>query len=123
MIVTGKTQLHNRWGFLMLPHDLGRMYRHLFLMTFGTKLQRPSNSEHITIISPWDETKITGLPNREMTVKIIPKLWCNHNAFWLDAESEDIDKFRAELGLGQPGIALHFCIGYRYQYQDGKTSN
>ena len=121
-MVVGTLKLHNNWGFLVLPHDLGRMYRWLFLRDFGTKLQRPSNQEHVTLVSPWDKRPITDfqyLNGQEMKVEIKNEvIWTNGNAIWLDVVSEDIDSFRASIGLGKPSIELHYCIGYRGHNED-----
>lgn len=112
----GVVNLYTNWGFVMLPHEIGRYYRFLFLKTFGLKLQRPSNGEHITIISPFDEINLkpfSWFTGRVISGKIITQeIYWNGNAIWLNVESGDIDNLRQEIGLGRPQIDLHYCLGY-----------
>lgn len=112
----GRVLLYNRWGFLSVPYELGRYYRRLFLGQYGLKLQRPSNEEHITIISPWDNVDLSdrhGWNDWILKFEVKNELFYNGNAVWLDVISEEILNFRnKEFDLGAPEIGLHFCIGY-----------
>lgn len=114
-IIVGRISLFRRWGFLKIDHSVGQYYRSLFKLEFGLRLQRPSNDEHITVISPHDEVDLTehsGYNNLEMKVLRSSGLYWNGNAVWFEVESSDIDKFRKRLGLDKQFIAPHFCIGY-----------
>lgn len=117
----GKVILHNHWGFLSVEHELGRYYRRLFFNTYGLKLQRPSNEEHITIISPWDNLLLSNFHCfNGMLVKfeVVHPLYWNGNAIWLGVISEQLSDFRKSLGLSDPEIDLHFCIGYLNRNED-----
>jgi hypothetical protein len=118
----GNILLHNRWGFLQVDYNLGKYYRRLFFNHYLIKLQRPSNEEHITIVSPWDNIVVSDLHEqngRQLKFEVDSSvIWWNGNAFWLDVISEQIDEFRKELGLCEPGIGLHFCIGYLNQNEE-----
>lgn len=97
-------------------YDLGRLYRTLFLKTFGIKLQRPSRGEHITIIREYSYViplTYVNLMNRcmiqfDLTTEHI---YTNGNAFWFDCMSNDIDDIYQSLCL-TPVSNPHFCIGY-----------
>jgi len=111
----GKILLYHRWGFLEVDYELGRYYRRLFLGTYKLKLERPSNEEHITIVSPWDEVDLSDrhhFNGVQLEFEVDNTLYWNGNAVWLNVISEQINEFRKSLGLGKPGIDLHFCIGY-----------
>lgn len=99
-------------AYLAVGHDVGRYYRSLFLLTFGLKLQRPSQSEHITVISPDDEAQMNFIVGENFSFDIELALYTNGSAIWLPVVSSDIDEMRARLGLGEPYNSLHFCIGY-----------
>jgi hypothetical protein len=103
---------YRQWSFLTVEHELGRLYRQLFLRTYGIKLERPSNSEHITVIAPQDNFDCSVLTPIELKFSLLSSLWHNGNAVWLDVVSPDIIQFRRSLGLTLPDVGLHFCIGY-----------
>jgi len=112
----GQINYSTNWSWLALELDLGRLYRRLFLRTFGIKLQRPSNGEHITLTSVYERQSISPWKLREydfLSFTLGSVLWTNGNAFWLDVLSENIIEFRTSLGLGEPLISIHFCFGYR----------
>lgn len=113
----GKIRLYNHWGFLECDHTIGKYYRSLFLRTFGIKLERPSNDEHITIISPQDNLLLSDLHaynGLTLDFTTLSTVWTNGQAYWLDVVSDDIEKFRLNLGLSRHTyLGLHFCIGYK----------
>jgi len=55
--------------------------------------------------------------------EVIHPLFWNGNALWLNIISEQIDEFRKSLGLGKPGIDLHFCIGYLNANEEEKCQS
>lgn len=120
----GSIKLYNRWGFLQCSHELGKYLRKLRynLTNKCQKLQRPSNDEHITIISPHDNIDLIPYNDRngdliKFTVDLDPRT--NGNAVWLPVYSIGIGKFRLSLGLDEfPGVPLHFCVGY---HREGKN--
>ena len=104
------------WVIGDVDHDVGRYLRRLFLLTYGIKLERPSNSEHITIASSYEEknTILWGVHEGEV-VTCIPDmtLWTNGTALWIPIKSDRMEEIREELGLLRVGeIPLHFCVGY-----------
>lgn len=116
---TGIVKLHSRWGFLHCDYNLGKYLRRLYYNYFYKcrKLERPSNNEHITIVSPWDDVSLINLHrwnNIKLNFSIHMKPNDNGNALWLPVVSEDIEEFRENvLGVQKnPGIPLHFCVGY-----------
>lgn len=116
----GTIKLYNHWGFLELDHQIGRYYRSLFKLTYGIKLQRPSNDEHITIVVPEDNCPLIDHQNLNgMTLSFLlslKNLFTNGNAIWLDVESKEIENLRLSLALSPTMIRpCHFCIGYRKQ--------
>lgn len=117
VIMVGKIKLYNRWGFLECEHSLGKYYRSLFKLTFGLKLQRPCNDEHITIISPEDNIDLSQLHffnDQPLNFELSHMLWTNGGALWLDVQSIEIEIFRKRLGLiSNTDYGLHFCIGYK----------
>ena len=103
------------WVRLDINDDLGKYLRRLFLKTFGIKLQRPSNDEHITIVCPYDSMYYTTIfnwyENKPIEFDIEFTVFTNGNAFWVNVFSETLANFRKIV----PGIYnqdLHFCIGY-----------
>lgn len=112
----GKIKLYNHWGFLELDHQIGKYYRSLFKLSFGLKLQRPSNEEHITIVSPEDGILLSELHHLNGTTlssAFNNVLYSNGNALWLDVISKDIEDFRKSIGLSPAMMKpCHFCIGY-----------
>lgn len=116
LIMYGIIKLYNHWGFLECEHSIGRYYRSLFKLTFGIKLERPSNEEHITIVSPDDGLLLSnmhGFNGQKLEFELLPTLWHNESAVWLDVISTDIAIFRRRLGLlSSTDLGLHFCIGY-----------
>ena len=108
------------WVHVVLSHDVGRYYRKLYQKFCGIKLERPKHDEHITIISPKDKYQITPenihIFCRTVELEIILKPATNNNAIWYPVKSEDIDQIRKSLGLGEPAIPLHYCIGYVPQH-------
>lgn len=113
--MNGTIKLYNRWGFLEVDHQVGKYYRSLFYLAFGLKLQRPSNEEHITIVSPEDNINLANyqsLNGNVLSFDTLPFLFHNSRAIWIDVYSQDIKDFRDKLKLEQQYIPLHFCIGY-----------
>lgn len=114
--MVGRIKLYNHWGFLEVDHEIGRYYRSLFFLTYGVKLQRPSNKEHITIISPEDYILLSHLHafnDSFLNFSINNLLWTNGSCFWLDVISEDIEDFRQILGLSRKKIIpFHLAVGY-----------
>lgn len=111
----GKLKVGRNWTVLEVDHEIGRYYRKLFLRTFGIKLERPSNSEHISIISPFDSTDYTNilLPYMGELIEfdLLPTLYTNGNAFWLNVLSGRLEHLRYIVsGIFEQD--LHFCIGY-----------
>lgn len=112
----GRIKLHNRWGFLEVDHQVGKYYRSLFYLTYGVKLQRPSNKEHITIVSPDDNLFLGNLHHFNgnelfFCTQNIP--YTNSSCIWIDVVSEDIVSFRKSIGLSPTKeIGLHLAIGY-----------
>jgi hypothetical protein len=119
MISKGKIRLHNRWGFLECDHELGKYYRKLYRNHYYgcRKLQRPSNAEHITIFSPWDEIDLSGyhrFNGKELEFEVFTKPFTNGNAVWYPVYSMDIRIFRMRLGAASTmGKPVHFCLGYQ----------
>lgn len=115
----GRIKLYNRWGFLECDHELGRYYRKLYESHYhGCRvLQRPSNGEHITIFSPWDNIDLSGyhrFNGYELEFEVFTKPFTNGNAVWYPVYSMDIRIFRSRLGVPSTmGKPAHFCIGYR----------
>lgn len=113
--MNGKVKMYYRWAFLELDHEIGKYYRSLFKKSFGIKLQRPSNDEHITIISEYDNLILENykfLDDKVCLFELDNILYTNQNAFWLNVLSDDLVKLRNLVGLGNPNFDLHFCIGY-----------
>lgn len=111
----GKLKVGNNWTVLEVDHEIGRYYRKLFLGTFGVKLERPSNSEHISIISPFDYVDCQSLlfvyNQCLFAFELDTTIYTNGNAFWLNVLSERLDYLR-RLVSGVYEQDLHFCIGY-----------
>jgi len=115
MLVIGVTDLYNRWGFVDLDKDLGRFCRLLFKMTYGIKLQAPSNGEHITIFDPEDKANLKYCMFKGIKVSAnldLTKIYTNGNAIWFDVVSADIDMIRKHYCLGEKHLGLHYCFGY-----------
>lgn len=111
----GRLKVYNHWAFLEVEHDVGRYYRRLFLRQFGLKLERPSNEEHVTVISPEDTLDFEELRlynGQELTFEVTTDLWWNGSAVWLPVVSNDILILRSRFGLREQFMPQHFCIGY-----------
>ena len=103
--------------WLECEKDLGRMYRRLFLRSYGLKLEAPSNGEHITVVGYGEKDKISqawkSMEGKTLEFNLCTQLWWNYNALWLEVRSFDIEDLRTMLGLSNPmNPPLHFCIGY-----------
>lgn len=111
----GQLKVRNFFIVLEIQHEIGKYYRSLFLKTFGIKLQRPSNSEHITVVSDYDKTNISNYRYLDKTIipfDTDPFLYWNGNAVWVNIHSKELDEIREIIGLGKPIYDFHFCIGY-----------
>ena len=111
-VTTNQIKMFNRWGFAYLDHEIGRFYRKLFLLTYGIKLQRPSNSEHITIYNPADGNRASDIKIDKLTFVIKNKLELFNEAVVLRCESVELNAIRLAYGLDLIKPELHFCIGY-----------
>jgi hypothetical protein len=116
--VIGRIKTYNKWIFLNCDYEVGRYYRKLFFNEFLIKLQAPSNGSHITVISEYDDVIINNykyIDDMVCSFEILPELYTNLNAIWLNVVSQDLNDIRALIGLGKPDYPLHFCIGYLHQ--------
>lgn len=111
-VTTTKIVMHHRWGFAYLDHEIGKFYRSLFLLTYGIKLQRPSNSEHITIYNPTDGDRASDIKINKLTFVIKNELELFNEAVVLRCESVELNAIRLAYGLNVIEPELHFCIGY-----------
>lgn len=107
----GILRVRPTWLTIELDHEIGRYYRNLFLLTYGFKLQRPSNGEHITVISEKDNIQVDnefeGIP---IKFRLGTTLTTNGNAICLRVFSFEAVCIRCDYGLLYRD--LHFCIGY-----------
>lgn len=113
--------LDNYWVWVDVDNSLSRYLRRLFLLGHGIKLQKPSNSDHITVVTSHEKEKINTaklgyMAGDTVSFSISLDLWTNGNAYWYPVISKDIDNFRTALGLDNPRpIPIHFCIGYLFE--------
>jgi len=120
-INSGIIRYSTNYCWLECEKDLGRLYRKLFLKDYGIKLQAPSNGEHISLITEYDivprpiERINEGSP---IHFSLLNEIYTNGNAFWLNVISEALIAHRELFGLGLPDRDLHFCIGYRFNYEN-----
>ena len=113
LLVIATLSIRKSWVSLLVPYDVGRYYRRLFLGQFGLKLEMPSRGEHITVISPEDKVdsdRIAVYNGSQCKFDVSLNLEWNGSAIWLPVISSDVGQFRQSLGL--PPKTLHFCIGY-----------
>lgn len=107
------------WGVLKCSHELGRYLRYLYQQFSGIKLQRPSNGEHITIVSPHENFDLTNwkwLNDTPIRFFIDLSPQTNGNAIWYPVQSHRINEIRLTMGLSEyKKIPLHFCIGYKHE--------
>lgn len=117
----------NWWIWLDVDYELGRYLRHLYLLARRKccKLGRPSQQEHITVVSSHEKNGLFEQlwmkhEGREIEFWIdLDKPKTNGNAIWHPIISPDLENLRIELGLtANRNPDLHFCCGYLYQ---GKT--
>ena len=113
----GTIKVGYNWTVAEIDHELGRYLRRLFLRTFGIKLQRPSNKEHITIISEYeklyDKLPLEKYHKKQVNFKLVLQAYTNGNAFWCPVLSMEIGEIRESTGLCyEPEYGFHFCIGY-----------
>ncbi len=118
----------NWWVWLEVDYELGRYLRRLyFFAQYGcSKLGRPSQDEHITIVSSHEKTDrfeaVWGVhEGREIEFTVLLKPETNSNAVWCPVRSIGLEEIRLELGLSaERHIPLHFAVGYLYP---GKVKN
>lgn len=115
----GKLKVGFSWSVIEVDYGLGKYLRSLFYISTDRliKLQQPSNQEHITLISPYDsynKTLLRDYNGLNVEFEIVTDLYTNGNAYWVPVFSKQADKIREAVGLGKPGIPLHFCVGYKY---------